>query len=393
MLQTDLLERFLRYVKIHTTSDSTQADKGIQPSTERQLILAELLKSELTELGITDVTVTEHGYVCARIPASAGFEKIPPVGFLAHMDTVEEVSGQNVKPQLEKITDGDTIIRTDGTTLLGADDKAGIAAIMTALATILGKTKGLPEIKHGEIEIIFSPDEETGHGMDNVPLNWIKSKSCYTVDGGTAGEIEAECFNAYKSEIQITGRATHTGTARGKMINAATVAANFLTQLPRNESPEATDSYEGFFAPMEISGTIENASLTVFLRDFTTDGMKHRIATIDAIAKSLKHQFKGVKIEVKHTQQYLNMKEELDKAPEVIGDLVEAVKRAGLTPVFKPIRGGTDGSRLTELGIPSPNIFTGGHEFHSRNEWASLNEMTSACKTIIELIKIRSEKN
>lgn len=373
-----LLERFLRYVQVWTTSDSSRADDGYQPSTDRQFIFASMLKKELEDLGLSDVSVTDKCYVYARLPASKG-AKSEPLCLLAHLDTVEECSGQNVKPVLTK-KDGDTIISTDGTTLLGADDKAGIAEIMETLAFF----KANPAAEHGEIEICFSPDEETGHGMDNVPLNLIKSRQAYTVDGGNCGEIETECFNAFKTEVTFYGVSSHTGTARGKMVNAAVMAANFVASLPRHQAPETTEGFEGFFAPMEISGTIETAKVTVFLRDFTEKGMQERKLLAETLAKTVAQSFGG-KVEVKHTFQYANMKEKLKNSPQTVERLVEACRASGIEPVFPPIRGGTDGSKLTEKGIPTPNIFTGGHDFHSRSEWASLNEMCKALEVLIRL--------
>ncbi|WP_314742756.1 peptidase T [Treponema lecithinolyticum] len=403
-----LLQRFLRYVQVWTTSDETQADKGIIPSTERQWDLARILEKELHDLGIEDVHISANAYVCARIPASKGCEKAPSVGFLAHMDTAGEVTGKNVKPQIVKNYDGsvlylkegivldpaedealehargETIITTDGTTLLGSDDKAGIASIMTALDTVLNIQKK----PHGQIEIIFSPDEETGHGMDKVPLDWIRSKQCYTIDGGHIGEVESECFTAWKSEITFTGKAKHTGTARPDMVNAVTMASAFVIMLPQNESPEATDGYLGFYAPMQISGHMEKAEVLLFLRDYTDEAMERRKKTVTALAKAIEYKFSGGSVKVKHSKQYVNMKKRMDEHPEVMSVLVQAVRNAGIEPVSRPIRGGTDGSRLTEMGIPTPNIFTGGHNFHSRREWASLNQMSYAVGVIIELIDL-----
>ena len=405
-----LLENFLSYIKIWTTSDSQKADEGLQPSTERQFDLANHIKNQLEALKI-ESHITQKGYLCARIPATKGYENCASVGFLAHLDTAGEVSGENVNPKIlenydgksitlnDKISiiieenpqlakcKGQTIITTDGTTLLGADDKAGIAEIMTAIQILQDKN-----IPHGQIEIIFSPDEETGHGMDNVPLDWLESKQCYTVDGGDLGEIEAECFNAYKSEITFTGKALHTGSARPNMVNAVTMASKFVSMLPQNESPEATDGYLGFYAPMEISGSMESATVTVFLRDFEDSGMNRRIETIDSLAQTCKSLFPNGNVEVKHTFQYKNMKQVLDKNPHVMQNLIDAVKNVGIEPVIRPIRGGTDGSRLSEMGIPTPNIFTGGHNFHSRTEWACLEQMEYSVKTILELIKIYSER-
>lgn len=377
--RNSLLERFIRYVKIWTTSDSARADKGIQPSTDRQFDLANVLAKELQAFGLYDVQVTEYCYVYGRLPASTGKENETSFCLLSHIDTVEECSGQDVKPQLNS-KDNDTIITSDGTTLLGADDKAGVAEIMEMFAYL----KSSPQARHGEIEVCFSPDEETGHGMDNVPLNLIKSKQAYTVDGGNLGELEIECFNAWKSDIAFTGISAHTGNARGIMINAASMASAFSTSLPSHESPETTDGRQGFYALMGINGTIENANVTVFLRDFTKEGMEKRKETVELLAKATAKAFGG-KADVKHTQQYLNMKDGLDKSPETVNKLVKAYKAAGIEPEFPPIRGGTDGSRLTEMGIPTPNIFTGGHNFHSRSEWASLNEMCKALEVLINL--------
>ena len=333
-----------------------------------------------------------------------------PLCLLAHMDTVEEVSGENVNAIVEFGYDGrkidlecgsslnpendeflalagknrETIIRTDGKTLLGADDKAGVAAIMSALEYFHNHK----EIEHQAIEVIFSPDEETGHGMDNVPLNLLKSKYAYTVDGGHIGELETECFNAFGSIVEFTGVSTHTGSARGKLVNANTMASSFVANLPRQMSPETTDGYEGFIAPMSIDGTIENAKVSLILRDFTKDGIESKKSLVDKIAEATAASFGG-KAKTTHTQQYLNMKDGLDKNPEVVKNLVAAYKKAGVEPVLVPIRGGTDGSRLTEMGIPTPNIFTGGHNYHSRNEWCSLNQM---CKVVEILVNLTSEK-
>ncbi|WP_407427158.1 peptidase T [Treponema sp.] len=379
-LKSSLLERFLRYVKIWTTSDSVSADKGIQPSTQRQFDLARVLEEELKSFGLQNVQITDHCYVYGFLPASKGFENQESFCLLAHMDTVEEVSGQNVNPLLSTNKAGDTIIKTDGTTLLGADDKAGVSEIMTALEYFYRN----PEVLHGPVEVCFSPDEETGHGMDNVPLNLIKSKYAYTVDGGSLGELETECFNAFKSEITFTGVSVHTGTARGVMVNAVTMASAFVSALPRHESPETTDGYEGFYAPMSIEGSIENAKVVIFLRDFESSGMEKRKALVETLANATALAFGG-KAEVVHTQQYLNMKNGFASRKDVIEKLVDSYRKAGVEPVFTPIRGGTDGSRLTEMGIPCPNIFTGGHNFHSREEWANLSEMSKAAEILINL--------
>lgn len=403
--QKKLLNRFLKYTKIWTTSDSANADAQIFPSTENQQIFAQNLKEELSSLGLENVQVTEKSYVYAILKATEGFENSPSFCLLSHLDTSEEVSGKNVNPQvfenydgslislenisidssgdeeLSKIANtGDTLITTDGTTLLGADDKAGVAEIITAVEFLIQN-----KIPHGDIEILFSPDEETGHGMDFVPLNLLKSKHAYTVDGGSQGELETECFNASSATVTFFGKSTHTGTARKqKMINAVMMASKFLENLPHTEFPETTDGYEGFFAPIEISGSVEKAHVYILLRDFEESGIEKRIFQIKKIAESVEFATGG-KVSVQIKEQYKNMKNALEKSPETVELLKKAYENAGITPDFIPIRGGTDGSRLSEMGIPTPNIFTGGHNFHSRFEWASLNQMTQAVNVLINL--------
>ncbi len=387
--EKELLARFIDYAKTFSTSSSAAADKGRQPSTECQRDFANKIAAELKSLGFEGVQVTKYGYVYAYIPANlaggagtAGGAKnsAKPFCLLAHLDTVEECSGKNVKPQVKKSGD-DTIITSDGTTLLGGDDKAGLAAIVTALHYLI-KNKNIP---HPKIEICFSPDEETGHGMDNVPLDLIKSKFAYTVDGGHIGELECECFNAYKSEVVFTGKAAHTGDARAaEMVNAISAASLFVQSLPKTEAPETTDGYDGFFAPFEISGSMEKARVALLLRDFDSDGMERRKKLVKKLADSAAASY-GASVKVKHTQQYLNMKKGIEKASFVKERLVQAYKESGVEPVFKPIRGGTDGSRLTEMGIPCPNIFTGAHQFHSEREWVSLGQMLCAADIIVNL--------
>ena len=375
-----MLARFIDYAKTFSTSCGAQADKGVQPSTECQRDFANKIAAELKSLGFEGVQVTKFGYVYAYIPANLAGTVAKPFCLLAHLDTVEECSGKNVKPQVKK-RGGETIVTSDGTTLLGGDDKAGLAAIVTALHYLLANKK----IAHPKIEICFSPDEETGHGMDHVPLDLIKSKAAYTVDGGHIGELECECFNAYKSEVFFTGKAAHTGDARAAgMVNAIGAATLFVQSLPRAQAPETTDGLQGFYAPFEISGTMESAKVSLLLRDFDSAGMNERKKTVAQLAKAAASSC-GASVKVKHTQQYLNMKEGIQKAPYVKERLVKAYKESGIEPVFKPIRGGTDGSRLTEMGIPCPNIFTGAHEYHSEREWVSVEQMLAAADIIVSL--------
>lgn len=405
-----LAERFLRYARIETTSD-----RHIEaiPSTKTQWDLARLLMKELSELGVADASLDEHCYLFARLPASPGLEGAPSIGLMAHMDTASDVSGASVKPRvvdnydctpivldasdagtgltLDPAVDtelaeheGDSLIVTDGTTLLGADDKAGLAEIMTAAALLLSH----PEIRHGPLELVFTPDEETGKGMNLFPLERLRSKVCYTVDGGKAGEIEAECFTAYEVKAAFKGKAIHIGSARGKLANAVAMAASFVSMLPRSEAPESTDGWYGYYCPLEISGTLESARVEVFLRDFSQTGMEARIAAVRAMAAAVEAQFPLGSVSLEVNKQYVNMREKLDERPEVLERLMEAARRAGLDPVVKPIRGGTDGARLTEMGVPTPNAYTGGYNYHSRLEWASLGEMVLSVQTLIELVQL-----
>ncbi|NLC93873.1 MAG: peptidase T [Treponema sp.] len=402
------LNRFIKYVKTYSESSSENAEKGIFPSTQCQFEFANKLYDEFKKLGIDDVQVTKDCYVYAHISCTKGMEHIKPVCFLAHLDTVDEVSGLNVNPKvfrdysggeidvsdeikLSSVTDEylqqaslnkETIITSDGSTLLGSDDKAGVCAIMTAVQ-FLQENK---DYCHGTIEIVFSPDEETGHGMDKVPLELIKSKIAYTVDGGDVGELEWECFNAYSAKVIFTGKACHTGDARkNKMVNAVLVASQFLSSLPNTMLPETTDEYQGFIAPLEVSGGIEKTTVSLILRSFSIDEMDEEKRIVEKLAKSAALSFNG-KSEVLFCKQYLNMKDVIMQNPEVIEKLEKAFESANVVIKNKPIRGGTDGSRLTEMGIPCPNIFTGAHNFHSRSEWCSLNQIAKASDIILNLI-------
>jgi tripeptide aminopeptidase len=385
---TDLIvPRFFRYAAIHTTSDR---HNEATPSSEGQWELARLLAGELEALVTAGVEITDHCYVLAKLPASPGFEDKPAIGFMAHLDTAQDVSGKDVKPVMEKNSAGDTVIRGDGTTLLGADDKAGIAEIMGAVEYLVSH----PEIRHGCILIIFTPDEETGKGLPFFPMEQINAlaggglTACYTLDGGPLGELETECFNAIEAHVSFTGRVIHLGTARGQLANACLMAAAFAMMLPRSESPEATDGYYGYYCPIEISGSLESAELEVFIRDFNMERARERAAALETFARTVEAQFPGGKVSVAWKFQYYNMKEKIDSRPEVLAKLEEAARRVGIEFTLKPIRGGTDGSRLTELGIPTPNIFTGGRNFHSQNEWMSVTEMEAACRLAVELVRV-----
>lgn len=384
-----LLNRFIKYVKIWSESDGPVADKEIFPSTECQWDMARTLESELKDLGV-EVQVTPYCYVYGFIPGNSDDDE--SVLFMAHMDTVDEVTGQNVNPQLIKNEElkaknystgyeDDTVITTDGTTLLGGDDKAGIAAIMNMVEYLVKH----PEVKHRPVEVMFSPDEETGHGMDHVPLELIKSKRAYTVDGSDEGEMETECFNAWGAAVDFYGKACHTGDAKkGGMVNANLILADFISSLPLDMRPETTEHYQGFIAVMGTSGSIEKATAELLLRSFNIEEINKEKRIIEKAAKEAADKFGG-KAEVIFNQQYLNMKDKMNQAPQVVAELEKAYTAAGVKIVRKPIRGGTDGSRLTEMGIPTPNIFTGAHQYHSREEWVSLNQMAKASDIVINL--------
>jgi tripeptide aminopeptidase len=405
VLDKYLVPRFLAYVRIGTASEP-HVEKT--PSTASQWDLARHLAAELRGLGLEDVTLTDHCYVIARLPATPGRGQAPVFGLLAHLDTSPDAPGNNVNPVLVRNYDGgkisladglsldpDTenglaeqkgrdIIHTGGTTLLGADDKAGIAEIMGAAEYLLAH----PEIEHGPVEIIFTPDEETGKGLPEFPLDTIKAAACYTLDGGPAGELEIECFNAYWAEVQIKGKVIHPGTARGILVNAALMASYFAAMLPRTESPEATDGYYGYYCLTAIRGNHEEASLELIIRDFDLETTRRRVAALDSFARTVEAQFPGGSVAVNVKPQYYNMRKKIEEKPLVLEKLKAAMENLDLPFTLKPVRGGTDGSRLTELGIPTPNIFTGGRNYHSRIEWLAVSEMKSACRLIIELARL-----
>ncbi|MDR2209921.1 MAG: peptidase T [Spirochaetaceae bacterium] len=409
-----LVTRFLRYVRIWTTSDR---HVETTPSTAGQWELARLLEEELRGFKAGSVELTESCYVIARLPPSPGCEAKPALGFMAHLDTAQDVPGRDPKPVVVESYDGEkivlrddaesgpvvldpaadpglaaqrgkSIIHTGGTTLLGADDKAGIAEIMTAAEYLMAH----PELRHGPVALIFSPDEETGKGLPLFPLEKLKDlRACYTLDGGALGEIESECFNAYMARVRFSGRVIHLGQARGELANACLMAAAFATMLPRSESPEASDGYYGYYCPTEISGGLERAELELYIRDFDLDRAQGRLAALEVFAKAVEAQFPGGKVQIETKAQYYNMKEAIGRCPEVLAKLEGAADRLGIKLFRKPIRGGTDGSRLTELGIPTPNIFTGGRNFHSVKEWVSVPDMEIACRLMVELVKLWAE--
>jgi tripeptide aminopeptidase len=405
-----VLDRFLRYVVIDTQSDP---QSSAQPTTEKQKNLGRLLVEELLAIGLSDAHLDEHGYVYATIPSNVD-KPVPVICFCSHMDTAPDFTGTNVKPQILRdyrggdiqlsgdpqqiirVTNnpvlldqiGNDIITTDGTTLLGADDKAGLAEIMSMAQVLVDN----PDIRHGTIKLLFTPDEEVGRGADKVDLAKLGAQFAYTIDGETAGHIEDETFSADGVNITIQGVAIHPGFAKGKMENAIKIAGAIINQLPKNIAPETTEKRDGFIHPTGVTGSMEKASLSFIVRDFTEDGLATKEAMMEAIVKDVMADYPGSSYTFKVTEQYRNMKVILDRHPEIVENALEAVRRAGMEPVRGSIRGGTDGSRLSFMGLPCPNIFAGGHAFHSPLEWVSRQDMEKAVSTLVELAKIWEER-
>ncbi|MCH3907796.1 MAG: peptidase T [Sphaerochaeta sp.] len=401
-----LLDRFLRYVKVDTMSDEALAETN-HPSTEIQWNLLRLLDTELAAMGVTDREMDEHGILIARIPANTT-KKVPTIGLMAHVDTADDCQGNGVKPRVIpsydgkdillnktvtlKVSDnpelpkyvGQTLIVTDGTTLLGSDDKAGVAEIMTVADRLLHD----PSCIHGPVELYFTSDEETGCGMDHFPYDKIHCDYCYTVDGGERYCIETECFNAAVVRLDIHGVSYHLGAGRGRLINAVKVAGMIIDALPQAESPEATDGRFGYYCPLEVSGALAEVKLNVVLRDFDLKNLEKRIQVVKGIAGAMESAY-GCTIDVVVKHQYYNMVEEANKHPAVVQSIWQAGKELGM-PLFENlIRGGTDGARMAnERHIPCPNLFTGGHNLHSVYEWAALPAMEDSVKLVSRIIEI-----
>lgn len=405
-----VLDRFLRYVVIDTQSDPTSS---AQPSTEKQKTLGRMLEQELKALGLQDAHLDEHGNVYATIPATSA-KPVPAICFCSHMDTAPDFSGTGVKPQIVRnyqggdirlIGDesrvirveehpelknqlGHDIVTTDGTTLLGADDKAGVAEIMTAAQYLVSH----PDIAHGPVKILFTTDEEIGRGADKVDLKKLGAAFGYTLDGSTIGEIENETFSADGVTIAIKGVAIHPGTAKDKMENAIKIAADIIARLPKDKAPETTEGMQGFIHPVGISGAMESAELNFIIRDFTEEGLIEKEELLKSIAADALKAYPGSSHTFTVKQQYRNMKIVLDRHPEAMENLIEATRRIGLEPKITSVRGGTDGSRLSFMGLPCPNIFTGGHAYHSPLEWVSVQDMETSVKAIVELVKVWEER-
>ncbi len=404
-------ERFLRYVVIDTQSDPASPSC---PSTEKQKDLGTLLVTELLAMGVADAHLDANGYVYATIPGNTA-KAVPVICFCSHMDTSPDCTGKDVKPHIVKnyrggdivlpadatqvirVADnpalkdqiGNDIVTTDGTTLLGADNKAGLAEIMDAAHFLVHN----PQVKHGTIKLLFTPDEEIGRGVDKVNLKKLGADFAYTIDGETAGNIEDETFSADGVTIAIQGVSTHPGFAKGKMEHAIKIASAIVARLPKDTcSPETTEGKQGFLHPVAMSGALEKATLNFIVRDFTDQGLKEKEELLESIVKEVMTDFPHSSYRMEIKQQYRNMKQVIDRHPAIIDNAMEAIRRAGLTPNRTSIRGGTDGSRLSFMGLPCPNIFAGEHAFHSRTEWVSVQDMEKAVQTIVHLAMVWEER-
>jgi tripeptide aminopeptidase len=416
-MKETVLDRLLRYAKIDTQS---QDDAESYPSTAKQFDLLKMLMKELQELGLKDTSIDQYGYVMATLPSNVpasnpAFGKVPTVGLIAHVDTSPSTSGANVKPQVisnyqggDIILPGDssvviresenpelkkdigrTVITSDGTTLLGADDKAGIAIIMTAIQQLIDQ----PTLLHGDIKVGFTPDEEVGMGTKYFDIKKFGAQFAYTVDGDTAGELNKETFSANSAVITVYGRNIHPGTAKGIMVNSIRTIADIIARLPRDMAPETTEGYEPYIHPHVVQGEEAKSVLKILLRDFRTEGLDELKKRLEKIIAEVQPAHPKAKIELQIIESYRNMREGLEKDQRVLDCLFEATKRAGMEAKWVPIRGGTDGSKLTANGLPTPNIFTGGHNYHGKTEWASLWGMEKAVETVVNLAQVWMEKS
>lgn len=409
-MKNELMNRLISYAKVDTQSN---ASSNTCPSTPGQLTLGRMLVEELKEIGLVEVTMDENGYVMATLPANSK-KDIPTIGFLAHVDTATDFTGKHVNPQIVENYNGEdivlndslniilspkqspelskykghTLITTDGTTLLGADNKAGIAEIMTAMAYLVQH----PEIKHGRIRVAFTPDEEIGRGPHKFDVNAFDAKYAYTMDGGPLGELQYESFNAAGATITVKGKSVHPGTAKGKMINSTKIAMEINSSLPVEEAPEFTDGYEGFYHLVSIEGDVEETKLQYIIRDFDKEAFQQRKETLNNIVNRLKETYGENSVILEMNDQYYNMREKIEPVKHVVDIAYEAMTRLDISPIVEPIRGGTDGSQLSYMGLPTPNIFTGGENYHGKFEYISVDNMIKATNVMIEVIKLYEEK-
>lgn len=404
-----IIDRFFEYVSFDTQSDTTT---GLTPSTPGQLVLARHLADELNRIGLSEVDMDDNGYVMATLPANMEGE-IPVIGFIAHFDTSPDMTGRNVKPRIVMNYDGgdivldadagiylkpaefpelkqyigQDIITTDGHTLLGADDKAGIAEIVTAMEYLINH----PEIKHGRIRLAFTPDEEIGQGADHFNVEKFGAAFAYTMDGGEIGELEFENFNAALAKIVVTGRNVHPGYARNKMKNSIRIANQFAGMLPRHETPEHTEGYDGFYHLISFNGDVEKTELTYIIRDFSSEGFARRKREMEHLVKKVNAEFGEGTVRVEITDQYYNMREKIKPVMHIVDLAQKAMQEVGVTPIIRPIRGGTDGARLSFMGLPTPNIFAGGHNFHGRYEFIPVQSMEKAVEVIVKITQLSTE--
>ncbi len=406
-----LIDRFIRYVRIDTQSDDTVTDRF--PSTEKQLELSNLLVKELKELGVQDVEIDRYGYVMATIPANID-KQVPVLGFLAHVDTSPDMPGKNVNPRFVGNYDGadivlnkelnvilspaefpelknylgQTFIVTDGTTLLGADDKAGVAEIMTAVEYMLQT----PHFKHGKIRIGFTVDEEVGRGVDHFDVARFGAEFAYTLDGGAIGELEFENFNAASAKITIQGRNIHPGYAKDKMLNALLIAQEFNSLLPAHERPEHTQDYEGFYHLIKMDGSVEKATFQYIIRDHDRKKFEARKAYMQRIADYMNAKYSGGTVALELKDQYYNMREKVEPVYHVVSTAINAMEAVGVKPLVKPIRGGTDGARLSYMGLPCPNLFAGGENFHGKHEYVPVESMVKATEVLLKIVELYASK-
>jgi tripeptide aminopeptidase len=408
-----VLDRFLRYVTYDTQSNEQSTT---YPSTEKQLVLLRDLVAELKEIGLNDAAIDGHGYVTATIPATTKKSGVPTIGLIAHVDTSPEMPGANVKPIVHRDYDGrdlvlpddpavvlkmseipllseqigNDIVTASGTTLLGADNKAGVAEIVSAAEYLVAH----PEIAHGRIRIAFTPDEEVGRGTKHFDVAAFGAECAYTMDGGRRGEIEIESFSADAITVTFRGFNTHPGYAKGRMLNTIKVAASFIDSLPHDRlSPETTGDYDGFVHPYVVHASVERTSVRLLIRDFVTAGLKDKEALVERLANDAAARYPGARVEIVVEESYRNMREVLDQRPEIADYAREAIRRAGLEPHSRPIRGGTDGSRLSFMGLPTPNLFAGEQNFHSRFEWVAVQDMERAVEVIVLLSQVWEERS
>ncbi|MCI1776083.1 MAG: peptidase T [Paenibacillus lautus] len=405
-MKKEVIDRLITYAQMDTQSDE---NSHTCPSTPGQLTLGRLLVDELKGIGMQEVTMDENGYVMATLPANTD-KPVPTIGFLAHIDTATDFTGAGVKPRIVEQYEGQdivlnqsqnvilsprdfpelsgykghTLVTTDGTTLLGADDKAGIAEIMTAMNYLIQH----PELKHGKIRVAFTPDEEIGRGPHKFDVEAFGAKYAYTMDGGPLGELQYESFNAAAALVTCKGKNVHPGTAKGKMVNAAKIAMELNGKLPAEEAPEHTEGYEGFFHLTSIEGDVEVTELRYIIRDHDRELFEGRKAKLASIVEELQGKYGAERIVLQMKDQYYNMREKIEPVKEVVDIAQTAMEKLGIKPIIEPIRGGTDGSQLSYMGLPTPNIFTGGENYHGRYEYVSADNMVLAVKTIIEIVQL-----